>query len=149
MKKIIIFLFLLIFAFQISAQEKYLKDENAARDLSKKFATLFAKHKISAALDELSVYWVIPKNEQVAVEEKTIKYLDLIGERFGDFVELVKLKEEKIKDFALRETYLVRYENTAIRLMLSYYKNEKGWIVNAFIWDDSMSLEFEEVRETD
>jgi hypothetical protein len=74
---------------------------------------------------------------------KTIKYLNLIEERFGAPIGSLKVKNETISDVATRETYLIRYENTAIRLIFTYYKNDKGWIVNAFKWDDSFGEEFE------
>ena len=93
-------------------------------------------------ISELKQYWPIPSNEVDALEDKSIKYLNMVEERFGKAEETIKVKEETIKDVAMRETYLVKYENTAIRLIFTYYQNNKGWILNAFKWDDNFSLEF-------
>ena len=125
------------------AQEKYLKDVQESQELSVKVVDLFKKNEIKASFALLTPYWPMPQNELEAIEIKTIKYLNLIEERFGAPIGSLKVKNETISDVATRETYLIRYENTAIRLIFTYYKNDKGWIVNAFKWDDSFGEEFE------
>lgn len=125
------------------AQEKYLKDVQESQELSVKVVDLFKKNEIKASFALLTPYWPMPQNELEAIELKTIKYLNLIEERFGAPIGSLKVKNETISDVATRETYLIRYENTAIRLIFTYYKNDKGWIVNAFKWDDSFGEEFE------
>ena len=123
-------------------QDKMLSNAAQARGLSEKVAGLFKEKKVTVAIAELKQYWPIPSNEVDALEDKSIKYLNMVEERFGKAEETIKVKEETIKDVAMRETYLVKYENTAIRLIFTYYQNDKGWILNAFKWDDNFSLEF-------
>ncbi len=126
----------------LHAQVGVLKSETETQAISKKVSELFSKNKISDAFNEINPYWPLPENELIAIEDKTIKYLNVIEDRFGRSIGFVKVKNETISDFAIRETYLVRYENTAIRLIFTYYKNNEGWIVNAFKWDDSYDEEF-------
>jgi hypothetical protein len=141
-KKLIgIILFALIIV-EAKAQEKLLNNLTEARDISQKVTQLFKENKISAAVKVLKPYWPLPSNELENFEEKTTKYLNMIEERFGKSEGIVKVNEEGIKDFALRETYLVKYQNTAIRLIFTYYKNNNGWIINGFKWDDSFTEEF-------
>ncbi len=68
--------------------------------------------------------------------------LNVISQRFGKPESILKIKEQNIPDAAFRETYLVKFEYTAIRLVFTYYKNSKGWIINAFKWDDNYAEEF-------
>jgi hypothetical protein len=68
--------------------------------------------------------------------------MELLQSRFGAVEGVLKIKEEKINDFAIRETYILRFENQAIRLVYIYYKNKKGWILNTFKWDDEFYQEF-------
>ena len=68
--------------------------------------------------------------------------MNLLQARFGKTENVVKVNEEVIKDFAVKETYILKFENSAIRLIFTYYKNNSGWIINAFKWDDSFSEEF-------
>lgn len=140
-KPFILFLFLAA-SLTISAQDKYLKNVDETQELSKKIVGLFEKNKISESFELLTPYWPMPANELESVELKTIKYLNLIEERFGKSIGTLKIKNETISDIATRETFIIRYENTAIRLIFTYYKNDNGWIVNAFKWDDSFSEEF-------
>lgn len=142
MKKQFITIILSLFSIGLFAQDKYLKDVAETQQLSKKIVKLFNENKISETFELLTPYWPMPKNELDVIEEKTIKYLNIISQRFGKPIGTLKVKNEKISEIALRETFLIRYENTAIRLILTYYKNDKGWIVNAFKWDDSFTEEF-------
>ncbi|WP_299104912.1 hypothetical protein [uncultured Winogradskyella sp.] len=140
---ILTFLFSAI-SISLSGQEKHLKTVNEAQELSDKVVSLFYQNKITEAFDALIPYWPMPENELMAIEEKTIKYLNIIEQRFGESIGNVKVKNETISDIAIRETYLIRYNSSAIRLIFTYYKNDNGWIVNAFKWDDSFSEEFKE-----
>ena len=123
-------------------QNKFLKSISESEELSKNVSELFSQNKVSSGINNLSEYWPLPKNELDALEEKTIKYLNLIEARFGESLGYLKVNEERIADIAIRETYLVRYSMSAIRLKFTYYKSTKGWILNAFEWDDSFSEEF-------
>ena len=142
MKKQIIVIILSLFSIGLFAQNQYFKNTKETQQLSKKTVKLFYENKISEAFEQLMPYWPLPKNEIDAMKEKTIKYLNILAERFGKPIGTIKVKNEKISEIALRETYFIQYENTAIRLIFTYYKNNNGWIVNAFKWDDSFTEEF-------
>ncbi len=141
MKKVLILAVLCLVHVSLFAQKKVLKDVAATQELSKKVASLFKENKIPEVFAELTPYWPMPQNELDAVEQKTLTQLEIVKERFGSSFGFIKIKNETISDFVIRETYLVKYEHAAIRLMITYYKNEKGWIVNGFKWDDSFTLE--------
>lgn len=130
------------FADHAWAKQKYFQDTSRLYKFSHNVAELFYNNQIAKALDLLSPHWAIPQAEKTNFEEKTIHYLDMISQRFGNPLGFQKIKEEQIGDFALRETYLVLYEYSAIRLIFTFYKNQKGWFVNTFAWDDSFDKEF-------
>lgn len=143
MKLLAVSLLFLVFGFTGLAQEKYLDNEAQTEELSKEVAQLFYDDYITVAFKKLAPYWPLPADEIESIEDKTIRYLNLLDERFGEKQSVQKLKVEKIGDFALRETYIIKYEYSAIRLQFAYYKNNKGWLVNSFKWDDKFSEEFE------
>ena len=140
--RVIISLLISALAFNAHAQLKYLTDKSQTEQLSKKVAELFAANKISEVIKELSPYWPLPQNEVDAFEEKTMKTMNMVIESYGSPIGTLKIKAETIADVSLRETYLVRFKITALRLKFTYYKNDNGWIVNAFKWDDSFTEEF-------
>lgn len=124
------------------AQVKTLKTEEEARLLSKKVTELFKNDQCSKGLSELENYWPLPGDEIDNLKEKTIKYMNLLKERFGDVIGYAKGTEQKIADFSIREVYFIKYQNSAIRLIYIYYRNNDGWLVNSFKWDDNYKEEF-------
>lgn len=142
MQKIIFALLFFCFCNHLQAQVIELKSIDEARALSKKGTDLFLEKKLPEFFKEVKKYWPLPANEVDGLEEKTIQYMNLLESRFGAMSTAVKVKEEKISDFALKETYLIKFEYSAIRLIYTYYKNDKGWIIHAFKWDDSFAEEF-------
>ena len=129
-KEILCFVLLVMSHLYPCAQVQHLKDKNEASALSEQVVKMFEANQIEQAVDIMEPYWPLPQNEIESFEKQTIDYLNLINERFGKSIGSLKIKTEKINDFALRETYLLRYEYIAIRLLFTYYKNASGWIVN-------------------
>lgn len=144
-KNMKIFLIASIISFtslNIFTQDKYLSTISETQELSKEVVSLFTENKISESFEQLSPYWPLPENEINSLEEKTIKYINILEQRYGKSIDALKVKNETISDIASRETYLIRFEYSAIRLIFTFYRNDKGWIINAFKWDDSFSEEF-------
>jgi hypothetical protein len=146
MKKFLLYivLFLLYFSINVFGQSRTLKNEIEAKALSRRVADLFIHDSLPEAFEQMYPYWPIPKKELDNLLEKTITTLKNIRERYGDPIGNLKLKEEKISDIALRETYILRYTYHALRMILVYYRNNSGWIINAFTWDDSFHEEFKQ-----
>jgi hypothetical protein len=143
-KRTVFTLILSILSLGVVAQKKLLTNVVETKELSKKVVDLFSQNKVSEAFAELTPYWPMPQNELDNLEEKTIQYLNILDGRFGGKIDGLKIREEKISDIAIRETFILRYSFSALRLIFTYYKNADGWIVNAFKWDDSFTEEFRE-----
>lgn len=126
----------------VFSQQKTFKNVNELKDFSKATTNLFYDAKITECFDALTEYWPMDSNEIKSLESQTIKYINIFDDRYGKKVGYSLIKTETISDFAIRETYIIRYEFSAIRLVYTFYKNDLGWIINAFKWDDSFSDEF-------
>lgn len=124
------------------AQEKTLKDIPATQNLSTEVVALFAENKITKAVNLLVPYWPISDGEVEDFTTKTIKYFNIFDQNYGKPFGTVKVKNETIGEIALRETYFIQFEYTAVRLIFTYYKGKEGWILNSFKWDDSFTEEF-------
>lgn len=142
MKRLFSILLLSFISYQLNAQNKTLTSDVDAKALSKKCAALFKDNKIDLFFNELKPYWPLPENELNSFEGKTEQYINLLTGRFGNAETVIKVKEETIKDFAIRETYVLKFEKSAVRLIFTFYKNNTGWILNAFKWDDAFTEEF-------
>lgn len=142
----VILISLLFAQFSIFSQDKYFSNFKETQKIEEKVIDKFIDDKVSAGLNIISDYWVIPQSEQESFKEKTIKYLNIVKTIFGEPKEAHFIKEEKIPNFnyALRRTYIVRYEKSAVVFKFTYFRNENGWFLNAFNWDsDDWDLEFE------
>lgn len=146
MKKRILISILSLFTFCLFAQNETLKSKIETQKLSKKVADLFKDNKITESFEMLKQYWPLPENELDALEEKTIKYMNILENRFGKRLDVTKIKDENISDIALRETYIMRYNFSALRIVFTYYRSENGWFINSFKWDDSFTEEFEKTN---
>jgi len=142
MRPLLLSIMLSFISISLFAQDRYLNDVAETQELSKKVAALFAENNIVESLNLIRPYQFIPLDKIEYIEGQSGKLSALIKDNFGDAIGALKVKNETISDIALRETYLVRYVNSAIRLVFTYYKNDKGWIVNDFKWDDSFTNEF-------
>lgn len=142
MKKTHIIITCFLMSLNLFGQNKYLKDIDETQALSQKVVNLFATNKTSQSFSELAVYWPLPKKEINQLKEVTVKFMDFAESRYGKPIGTLKVKNETISDIAIQETYLIRYEVTAIRLIFTYYKNDNGWILNGFKWDDLFTEEF-------
>ena len=142
MKNTLFTFLIFLLTLSLSAQKKYLTDSLSTKNLSKEIVNLFNENKISLAIEKLAPFWPLPQSELDLFEEKTIKNINVIEQRYGKPVGVLKIKNETISNIAIRETYIIHYQISAIRLIFTYYKNNKGWILNAFKWDDSFENEF-------
>jgi hypothetical protein len=142
MRNLILVIAFLSIGLSLSAQKGYMKTVVQTEELSKEVTNLFAEGDVTGGIKKLERHWPLPKNELASLEEKTIKYMNMLDLRFGKIIGFEKVKNEKINSFAIRETYIIRYEYSAIRLMFTYYENDKGWLLNSFKWDDSFTEEF-------
>lgn len=141
MKHFVLSILFFLLANIVSAQVITMKDSAELHTFSKHIADLFEKNEIAEAFDELALFWPLPQNEIDAAKEKSIKSLNMVAPRFGKAIGHIKINEKSVQDFILAETYLVRYEYHAIRLKFLYYRNDEGWIVNGFTWDDGFKEE--------
>lgn len=140
--KIAFLLFFTSFLNVSFAQSNVIKDIEAAKLISKEVTQQFKEREIDEAFTTLRFYWPLPENEIDNLQSQTIQSLNIISQRYGNAESIVKVNELNIKETGFREIYLIKFENTAIRLIFTYYKNNKGWIINAFSWDSDFDEEF-------
>ena len=138
--------FLSLTLFSNSAESKVLKSLQETAALSDTVTEMFKDNMLIEAFDLMEKYWPLPKNEIDVLKEKSVKLLNTVSDRYGDAIDYLRIRVEAILDFASRETYIIRYENHALRLIFTYYRNDQGWMVNGFKWDDSFTDEFRDVE---
>lgn len=141
MRKIFAVLTILLMAQLANAQSLTSKEDLTKH--SDKVMMFFKTSEFEKAFDELKKHWPLPENELTQLESQTIRQFNMVADRFGSILGTDFVKEETIKDFAVRKIYVIRFEKHMIRVLFTYYRNEDGWLLNGFKWDDSFEELFD------
>lgn len=115
---------------------EYLKSTEAIKTHSEDVVKYFSKQDYVNMFKLLRKYWVLPEREIDDFETKTIKQFGLAEDRFGNIIGYKYVKDKKISDVVLNKNYLLLFEYYYIRVSFIYYKNNEGWSLVAFSWDD-------------
>ena len=142
MMKTILFT-LLTLSFTIAQSQTYLNSEKDLEKHANLVMSYMSELEFTKAFTELEKHWPLPQNELSQLESQTLKQFNLVGDRFGAVIGFDFVQEKTINDFAIKKTYVVRFEKHLLRVMFTYYKNDQGWMLNSFKWDDSFSELFE------
>lgn len=134
---------LTIFFIQCSHAQSYLTNKEAITMHAETVMKSLKEAEFQDAFTELQVYWPLPENEMQQLESQTIKQFNLVADRFGNIIGYDFIKNETIKEYALKKIYVLRFEKHMIRVLFTYYKNDEGWILNGFKWDDQFVELFE------
>lgn len=134
-------LILALFIIQCANAQSYLKSKEDITKYSDKIIIHIRNQEYANAFEEIHKYWPLPENELEQLESQTVKQFNLVADRFGNIIGSDFIKDKTIKDFVLRKIYVIRFEKHMIRVQFTYYRNDKGWVLNGFKWDD----DFEEL----
>jgi len=139
MKTILILSVFLLSAGSTYSQSKYLSSQEDIEKHSEEVTMLFEGGDFSKAFKKLKKYWPLPENEIDQFESMTLKQFNLIDSRFGEVIGANFLRQKTVGDFLIYRTYVIRYDKHALRLMFYYYRNNNGWVINSFKWDDKIT----------
>ncbi len=128
---------------QCTEAQSYLKNKVELSEHSERVMDFLKDSEFQKAFTELQEYWPLPENEMVQLETQTIKQFNMVADRFGDIIGVDFIKDETIKDFVVKKIYVLRFEKHMIRVLFTYYRNNEGWILNGFKWDDQFGELFE------
>lgn len=102
--------------------------------------TFFMEDEIYDFFERIKEIWIIPSDEIDYLEQKTIKHLNLVNERFGNVIGSSLVKSEYLDSLLYRLTFVVKFEYHAIKLRYTFYNGlENKWFLNNFKWDDGIS----------
>ncbi len=113
----------------------YLKDINAVAEHADSVIKYFKNQDFDKTFELMEKYWPLPEYQVFEFKMETIEEFDNLKGTFGKIIGVELLDDEQFKDFLIKKTYLIKYENHLIRVFLIYYKNDAGWRFNQFMWD--------------
>lgn len=125
-----------------SAYAETLKDPAAARQLTDRIMAKVGIGEIDAALVLMKPYIVIPDVELEAVRNQVSMQLPLMNQRFGKSIGYEFISEDKEGASLLRIVHVHKFERTAMRWVFYFYRNNDGWVLNSFTFDDAIQAMF-------
>lgn len=140
MRKILTVVVALLIVHFAKAQS-YLSSKDDLSKHSDRVMKFLKDSEFQKAFTELQNHWPLPANELTQLESQTIKQFNMVEDRFGNIIGTDFIKDMNVKDFVTRKIYVIKFEKHMIRVLFTYYKNDHGWILNGFKWDD----QFEEL----
>ena len=138
--RLALLLLLSIFVLNGFSQTSVLKSTDEIKKLSADVAKNIQENKVVEAFNKLRPYYNISEQELRIIQSQATTSLNELAKKHGKAESFVKVSEQGITDSGFRETYLIKFENTALSIRLTYYKNSKGWIVYNF----EQNIDFED-----
>ncbi len=136
-KKVILIIPILLFSFIAYTQQ-------SPNEIVDQFFEEFENKGSSVALDNLYKpnKWIARNADAISQLKSQIEGLneDYVGKYYGyEF-----LLEKQLADSYILMSYLVKYDRQPIRFTFQFYKPNKEWVIQSFIFDGDMD---EEVKE--
>jgi hypothetical protein len=132
-----------LFIIQLANAQNLLISKEDLTKHSEKVMMFLKDYEFQNAFAEIQKYCSLPENELTQLESQTIKQFNMVADRFGSIIGTDFIKDDTIKDYVVRKIYVIRFENHMIKVMFTYYKNDKGWALNGFKWDDKFEELFD------
>lgn len=141
MKTILPLLFLFL-TFNLSAQAG-LQDKVAVAKHADQVMQLFGTSQFDEAFEALRPYYPVSEIDYQNIKVKTAQNLQQAEQGYGKITGEVFIKEQNLKDIAIRRYYVVKLETILLKFSLVYYKGKDGWIVNSFSWNNEFEILFD------
>ena len=132
----------LVFPATVASGVEYLPDEMACVKLSGRFMRNVVEGEIEKAFDGVQPYFPIPREQFANLVSRTESQLSGSERDFGKMLEYKFVREERVKDFLIRFTFIIKHELTVTRWKFLYYRPKDRWLLNSLYWDDQVESLF-------
>lgn len=113
-----------------------------ARKVTDRAVALFAEEKFTDGYGVLKPYWPLPAAEVDTLANQTNMQWLAVRQRFGAPVGTEFMSEAQAGSSLARFTYLLKFQNHAVRWVFTLYKPKDRWIVNGVFTDDQLNQLF-------
>lgn len=115
------------------------KDKERINNVCDTFMKIFAEGKTAEALQLLKKNSLIAHSSidtlLVTIEEQ----MEFFIPAYGNMLSAEFVVERKIKDFAAKRYYVLRFENYYLKFEFAQYKTKTGWSITNFKYDEDMT----------
>ncbi len=119
------------------------KDKSRIESVCDKFMDLYLRGEIPKAMEILRNNSVVPSSTIDTFSLQTQQQFNILLSSYGKTIGYEYIKEYKIKDFICRRYYVVKFEKYYIKFNFDLYKNETGWTITRFDYNEELLEIFE------
>jgi hypothetical protein len=123
----------------VLSQDVGFASEREMKDYCQSVVSHIQSGDTDAAFGLIKSEWLFDQAEIDSVKEKTVSQLAGLQDRFGSPFSTAEVGVERISDFVIRFTYIVKYDRHILRWLFVFYKPKNVWLLNSFWWDDNIS----------
>ena len=122
---------------------QFLSDEMACVKLAGSFIRDVVEGEIEKAFNDVKPYFPITQTEFEDLLSSTRSQLKGTEPNFGKMLGYKFIREERVKDFLVRFTFIIKHELTVTRWRFLFYRPENKWLLNSLHWDDRVDNLFQ------
>lgn len=118
------------------------KTKQDCKTFADEVVNLVVSGEINKAINKVEPYWLFEEKEWANFEKTTFeqwKEQGIVSKRYGSPIGFEFIKEESAKEIVVRFIYIVKHKRHITRWQFVFYKPEKEWLLNSFIWDDKIN----------
>ena len=142
MKKLTFLLFALFVASNLSAQTKTFKTTKEAHAFADGMVKQIIGGQAKEAFEGIKPYWPLNEYTIDGLAQTTADQIPMLTETFGEITGYEFIGSETLGNSGHLETFLIKYQQSALRIYIVFYNGGEGWLVNSLSWDDKWDLLF-------
>jgi len=117
---------------------EYLSDELSCVKLSGRFMRSIVEGDVDKAFSLVDPYFPISQSEFDNLVHQTRIQLQGSQPNFGSMLNYKFVREERVEDFLIRFTFVIKHELTVTVWKFLYYRPEDRWLLNSLNWNDQV-----------
>lgn len=111
-----------------------------ARKAADAAVALFGEERIVEGYGSLKPFWPHSPLEIDSMAGEAFMRWPMMKRRFGEFVGIEFVKEFRAGESLARYIYLHKFQNHAVRWVITFYRPTDRWLVNGIFMDDRIDL---------
>lgn len=122
-----------------SITEEQIKDTQEIRKACDDIMSHIGNGDLDSGFRVIEKYTWLPEKEIDNALEASKPQLELIKNRFGDFIGYEFVSEEFISPSLVHYVYLAKCSNHMLVFTFTFYKATDSWTLNNFLWNDNIA----------
>lgn len=137
MKYILLVLF--IFPTLSLAQVEGLNNEAEILSETEKVMKDFFSMNYSSAFEKMTPFSVLPLEDFNDLKKQSIEQSSLITSNYGKTLELRLVEQNRVDNFFVTLTYVIRHEKYGLKFQFDFYKGKDDkWRMTNFLWNNEL-----------